>query len=146
MISVKTYIKKNNEFVELHEYKDSIDDLNYIEGALELTINGVALIDKNMWDYIDQLWFYISDGIGCLLDNQSFETYFPDQPIKMKMTPFRNNVIFSVTCNSEEKILINKADFISVMTENALDFFDFLRKKDCSFNDNYQEILTKLRR
>lgn len=82
-ISLKTYIKNNNEFVEFSHYTEAFKDSFYIEGAIELTINGVVIFDKEMWDYIDQLWSYIADGIICIQDNQPFETYFPGQPIKV---------------------------------------------------------------
>lgn len=33
MISVKTYIKSNNEFVEFNHYEEAFEDSDYIEGA-----------------------------------------------------------------------------------------------------------------
>lgn len=144
MISVRTYIKKEEEFIEFHSYTGHIEDSNYIEGALELTINGITLLDKDMWDYIDQLWSYIVDGIVCILNDQPFESYFPDQPIKISFVPMKGNVSLSVMCNSEKTIQINKKKFIHVMSKHVIDFFDYLRKKDSIFNNRYNELFSIL--
>ena len=111
MISVKTYLKINNEFIEFHEYNGGLSNINYIEGALELSINGVVLIDKTMWDYIDQLWAYIVNGVENILNDEPFETYFPDQPIKLKVIPSNENIIFSVECDTEKKVFVNRKYF-----------------------------------
>lgn len=144
MILVKTYIKSKNNFIEFNDYTEKFEDSDYIEGALELMINDVVLLNKDMWDYIDQLWSYIADGIICIQNNQAFETYFPDQPIKISFTPIKESVFVSVTCHSEKKIKVNKKEFINIMTKHIIDFFDYLRRKDASFNRRYNELFSLL--
>ncbi|CAD5609073.1 hypothetical protein [Escherichia coli] len=146
MISVKTYLKINNEFIEFHEYNGGLSNINYIEGALELSINGVVLIDKTMWDYIDQLWAYIVNGVENILNDEPFETYFPDQPIKLKVIPSNENIIFSVECDTEKKVFVNRKYFIETMASSAIEFFDFLRKNHQSFDSDYKNILVRLQR
>lgn len=144
MILVKTYIKSKSGFVEFNHYKEEFEDLDYIEGAIELTINGVVLLNKDMWDYIDQLWSYIADGIICIQSNKSFETYFPDQPIKVSFTPIKESVSVSVTCDSENKVKVDKREFIHEMSKHAIVFFDYLRRKDSTFNSRYAELFSSL--
>lgn len=144
MISVKTYIKSKNEFVEFNHYKEVFEDSDYIEGAIELTINGVILFNKDMWDYIDQLWSYIADGIICIQSNKLFETYFPDQSIKISFTPVKENVSVSVTCHSENKVKVDKKEFIHEMSKHVISFFDYLRRKDATFNSRYAELFSLL--
>ncbi|TBM09991.1 hypothetical protein EYY86_19455 [Hafnia paralvei] len=146
MISATTYLKVNDAFIEFHEYNGTLNNVNYIEGALELTINGIVLIDKTMWDYIDQLWAYIVNGVESILNGQPFETYFPDQPIKLKAIPSNENIIFSVECDTEKKVFINRRYFIETMASSAIEFFDFLRKKNQSFDSDYKNILVRLQR
>lgn len=146
MILITTYLKINDKFVEFHEYKNTLNKVNYIEGALELTINGVVLIDKTMWDYIDQLWAYIVNGVESILNDQPFETYFPDQPIKLKVLPSNEKIIFSVECDTEKKVVINRKYFIETMASSAIEFFDFLRKNNQSFDSDYNNILVRLQR
>ena len=146
MISVKTYIKSNNEFVEFNHYEEAFEDSDYIEGAIELTINGVILFNKDMWDYIDQLWSYIGDGIICIQSNKPFETYFPDQPIKISFTPVKESVSVSVICYSEIKVKVDKKEFIHEMSKHVISFFDYLRRKDSTFNGRYAELFSLLYR
>lgn len=144
MISVKTYIKNKNEFVEFSHYTEAFKDSFHIEGAIELTINGVVIFDKEMWDYIDQLWSYIADGIICIQANQPFETYFPDQPIKVSFMPIEESVSVSVTCDEEMKVNVAKKEFVNEMSKHVISFFDYLRKKDSSFNRRYDELVSLL--
>lgn len=144
MISVKTYIKNNNEFVEFSHYTEAFKDSFYIEGAIELTINGVVIFDKEMWDYIDQLWSYIADGIICIQDNHPFETYFPDQPIKVSFMPIKEGVSVSVTCDEEMKVKVAKKEFVNEISKHVIAFFDYLRKKDSSFDRKYDELVSLL--
>lgn len=144
MITVNTYIKTKCGFFEIHDFTEDIEDYNYIEGALELTINGINLLDKSMWDYIDQLWSYIADGVICISNDEAFEIYYPDQPIKISFIPEKGYVFVSVVCHSEKSIRVDKKEFICVMSKSAIDFFDYLSKKNEVFNFRYNELISKL--
>lgn len=97
-----------------------------------------------MWDYIDQLWSYIADGIICIQDNQPFETYFPDQPIKVSFMPIKEGVSVSVTCDEEMKVKVAKKEFVNEISKHVIAFFDYLRKKDSSFDRKYDELVSLL--
>lgn len=129
MILVKTYIKSKNGFVKFNDYTEEFENLNYIEGAIELTINGVTLLTKEMWDYIVDLWAYIYDGIDNIRDKKPFETYFPDQHIKVSFIPIKESVYVSVNCHFENKVKVDKKEFIHEMTKHAITFFEYLNKK-----------------
>ena len=68
------------------EIVDDIDytlpDSRYINGAMELNINGVAVIDRTMRDLIDQLWMYFLTMLEDLKTSGNAELYFPDQPLR----------------------------------------------------------------
>lgn len=59
-------------------------DAQYVEGAIELVADGVLILSVAEWDYVDQLWSYISDMIRSLSETAEAATYFPDQPIMLK--------------------------------------------------------------
>ena len=61
----------------------------YLEGALELTVNGVPLLTSAMWDYIDELWAYIINALEGLTSKEKAHTYFPDQAIKLELKRLR---------------------------------------------------------
>lgn len=85
-IHIQSFLRKENEtLVPIQEWDDLITDHEYLEGALELTINGSPLISPVMWDYVDELWAYIITTLQKLVRDGSSHTYFPDQPIKLDM-------------------------------------------------------------
>lgn len=124
MISINTFIKLNDNFINIFDLKEKIKNKNYIEGAIELTINGKILIDKSMYDYIDELWSYISEGLFIVSQNEEFKCYFPDQPIAVNFIPQKGNrILVSITCHEEIKISINRYEFLHSMIEHAKLFF-----------------------
>ncbi|MDM3558090.1 hypothetical protein PAK39_16300 [Proteus mirabilis] len=40
MISINTFIKINNDFIDVFDFDKKIKNNDYIDGAIELTING----------------------------------------------------------------------------------------------------------
>ncbi|MBF0297408.1 MAG: hypothetical protein HQK51_01735 [Oligoflexia bacterium] len=80
MIFIKSYLKIENNFTEIDSYNGKLSDDFYIEGALVIKINEVPIITTENWDLIDQLWSYLVDGLKSVSVNNSFQSYFPDQP------------------------------------------------------------------
>ena len=128
-IIINSYIKIGDDFINFFDFNGHIDDPDYIDGAMELSINGKKLIDKSMWDYIDALWSYLSEGLSVVYDGEEFKTNFPDQPIEVKFKPIHNNhnILVSVKCSSSEaKIVVDKKAFLSAMSNHAKKFFEHL--------------------
>ncbi|MDC9591772.1 hypothetical protein PSI23_21455 [Xenorhabdus sp. XENO-10] len=129
-INISTYIKVGDEFIDIFQYEGDIKDIDYIDGALELTINGKPLITKLMWDYIDQIWSYFSKGLSLVYENQEFKCYFPDQPIDVKFIPLKGHKRVCVSISShilpEVKTSIEKNEFLIEMRDHAIKFFERL--------------------
>ncbi|EOV8090181.1 hypothetical protein ACOMXT_004067 [Providencia rettgeri] len=127
MINVNTFIKFNDNFINIFYLKEKIKNSNYIEGAIELTINGKNLIDKSMYDYIDDLWSYLSEGLFIVSQGEEFKCYFPDQPIAVSFIPQKGNrILVSVKCHEEIKTSIDRYEFLNSMAEHAKLFFEKL--------------------
>ncbi|WP_124862835.1 hypothetical protein [Burkholderia anthina] len=145
MISSKTYLKVKKKFVDFHEFDGKIQDPDYIEGAIELSIDGVVLFDKSMWDCVDQLWAYLAEGLVSVSRGEEFETYFPDQPIEIKFSVHGNSVIFSVTVSETVKVVVDRFEFISEMKRFAIEFFEDLKNKGERFRAGSDFYLNKLK-
>lgn len=142
MIEIRTYIKSGDEFYDVFTFEGPLDDVDYIDGALELTINGVNLINKEMYDYIDQLWAYISEGLVNLFNGKSYKVFFPDQPIEIEFLPIKNDgVLISIYNN---KIFYNKNDFLNVMSKHAKSFFERLILIEPSLSPSCSNIIKDL--
>ncbi|MBU9977827.1 hypothetical protein KTP48_03595 [Proteus mirabilis] len=127
MISIKTFIKLNDEFIDIFNLNEKIKNNDYIDGAIELTINGKVLMDKSMYDYIDDFWSYLSEGLYIVSQEKEFKCFFPDQPIEVNFIPQKENrILVSVNCHEEIKTFVDKSEFLHVMTEHAKKFFEKL--------------------
>ena len=97
----------------------------YVEGAVELTIDGVPIIDTVMWDYIDQLWAYVSDMVLSLQEQGQASTYFPDQPIKLS---FRRNgkdrILVTLEINGATRTAsADEGELVASLQEHGSTFF-----------------------
>lgn len=137
MIEVTSYIKHKKKFINIFDFEGVVDDPNYIEGGLILNVNGVELINLEMWDYVDQLWAYISTGLKFVAEDKEFETNFPDQPIKMKFKPIRQELLLSVDCHTKRKVVVEKDTFVNDMAKYALTFFERLSNLKGVDKNNY---------
>lgn len=63
MFEIKSFFKKNNDFIPAAEFKDVISDPDYIEGAIEISQWNKKILTIENWDYVDQLWCYFVEGI-----------------------------------------------------------------------------------
>ena len=144
-IIVNTYIKIGDDFINIFDFNGHIDKRDYIEGSIELLIYGKKLIDRSVWDYIVDLWCYLSEGLSVVYDGEEFKTTYPDQPIEVKFKPIQSNhnLLVSVKIGSEEKkIIVDKKAFLSAMLDHAKQFFerlDIIAPKvihDCTYHIN----------
>ncbi|AYY80459.1 MULTISPECIES: hypothetical protein [Proteus] len=126
MLQVSTYLKIKDNFININEYNGLLKDSFYIEGAIELSIYNTKVIDIGMWDYVDQLWSYLIEGLVKINENKEFKANFPDQPIEIKFQPINDNVLITITANEPQKAFIKKELFIKTMALHAQDFFNKL--------------------
>ncbi|SFN73028.1 hypothetical protein [Xenorhabdus japonica] len=140
-ISINSYIKIGDEFIDIFQYEGYVKNSDYIEGALELTINGKPLITKAMWDDINWLWGFFAEGLLLVYENKEFSCYFPDQPIEVKFIPLKGHrrVCISVNCHSEVKTSTEKNEFLIAMRDHAIQFFERLEYlKSATMGDRVQ--------
>src|SRR5687767_8190020 len=84
MVTVTTYLRApDGTFQRVEATTATPADPDYIEGAVELTIDGTTIIGTAEWDYVDQLWAYLADMLHELTTGDAASTYFPDQPIRL---------------------------------------------------------------
>jgi hypothetical protein len=134
MIKVETYIKVNDEFVPLANFAGDVPEPDYVEGAIELEINGIKVLTLELWDDVNWLWPYISQGLIEINTQQQWSTYFPDQPIKLTFTTdeLRRRITVSVFLPADKvfdkpeqhlKASASYEEFRTAMSEAAQEFF-----------------------
>lgn len=145
MIFVQSYLKNKDNFIVYDEFDSKVDDSDYIQGAIELKINGVEIINKSMFDYIDQLWAYIADGLVDVSQRKEFYTYFPDQPIKFSINYLHGDIIkVSLICDNEVNGIIDKNIFIKSISSHIKSFMMKMKYIAPNNIDIYEDIINKL--
>lgn len=125
----------------------TISNTRYITGAIELNVDGVYILDKSMWDPVDQLWVYIIDTLEDLHSNGSGESYFPDQPLKFSFVRLSENMIRidSFPGQDHYTAVVDAKTLLSELRHAGLLFFESIAQLLPELADAYKLYVSKLR-
>ncbi|WP_444962351.1 hypothetical protein [Nocardiopsis sp. M1B1] len=148
-IRIESFLRKaDGNFVPVRSWKGPVGDTDYLEGALELNVNGTPLITTAMWDYIDQLWAYILNSLEELTSSKSAHTYFPDQPIKLEMKRIAPDLLHvSVSSRSgkfDNSTRVQEGDFARDLIDAGEGFFSRMRELDPAGGSQYEVEIEKI--
>jgi len=143
-IIIETYIKQDDTYVSIFDFNGDIADSDYIEGALVLSINGVGLIDQTMYDYIEELWCYLVEGLSLIYEGGDFSCFFPDQPIEVKFIYLDRVVRVIVNCHEEVKVDVDREYFLMSMSSHARAFFNRLMEIEPSSKESSVRVISCL--
>ncbi len=126
-IEIASFLKSSEgAFVPPDQWEGGVEDPDYVEGAVALTIDGIPLLDTELWDYVDQLWAYILTMLTDLRTEWRVRTYFPDQPIELvlqRTSPGRLYVSARVDDSDVRNAHVDEAEFTGALVEAAEAFF-----------------------
>lgn len=126
MVEVETFLKgPDGEFVPLGTCHTPPNDLDYIEGAVRVSIDGLPIIGLEEWDYVDQLWCYVADMVTQLSTTGYAETYFPDQSIKLSFQSAGTRVSVTAEIGQEvRRTSASSAAFLEAVKTAGTRFFE----------------------
>ena len=127
---VNSYLRVSNKFLAIRDAESPVKGF-YIPGAIEIIVDRQRLLGTAEWDYVDQLWAYLIEGVQQVLAGQEFTTFFPDQPIQVDLIPVNDVLQIRVSTRNGEidrRVQVDKSIFCHVMSSAALDFFSNLAK------------------
>jgi len=109
-------------------------------------VNGVCIIDKTLWDDVDQLWAYMSDMVLALNNSNESSTFSPDQPIKLTFRRLKaGNILISLTFDDVRRsVSANEASFIFALQQSGQEFFHKLKKLLPENAPGYDDALERL--
>lgn len=122
----KGYFKVEGKFIPAQLFNGKFDDPNYIEGAVEMTVDDAQLLTTRQWDYVDQLWGYFVNGLEEVAQGRAFSTYFPDQSIEVTFTPrsAKSSVEITVKIHDTRQAIVPYGEFMRVMISEGKAFFN----------------------
>jgi hypothetical protein len=146
MVHVESYIRSGECFVPVSEHAGRAPDESYIEGAVELVINGVPLLGTAEHDYVDQLWTYLADGLIEIAAGRPFSTFLPDQPVEVSIVPSGPRVTVTVTVGKPRSASADRRAFLDTMAQAARIFFGRMCEIAPGNRRSYEETLAQLDR
>lgn len=147
LIHVDSYLRtRDGEFTPVGKAVDPPSNPRHVEGAIDLTVNGVAILDRDLWDDVDQLWAYICDMVVTLNDQDESSTFFPDQPIKLTFRRVGGNLLLVSLAYDDVKrsVSVDEASFVVALQEGGRRFFDRLRELLPENAPGYDDALERL--
>ncbi|MGH3391004.1 MAG: hypothetical protein ACRDOO_19220 [Actinomadura sp.] len=147
MIGITSYLRTaDGRFVQVDAVTDAPSDPHYVEGAIELVIDGVSIMDTEMWDYVDQLWAYICDMVRAYLERGEASTYFPDQPIMLSFKKQgASRVLVSIKINDETRnAAAEEKELIEALRTHGSAFFARMTVLLPQNRDGYDDALERL--
>ncbi|MEU7432500.1 hypothetical protein AB0B07_16935 [Streptomyces sioyaensis] len=125
MVEIETFLKgADGGFMQVEACRTPPPDLDYIEGAIRLSVDGLEIIGTEEWDYIDQLWCYIAEMVTKIQSSGYAETHFPDQPIKLSFRAAGPRVLVTAKIGEETKTAnASSADFLGAVKAAGMIFF-----------------------
>lgn len=150
MVSIASYLKQDGQLVALEDFTGPIEDEDYIEGALELSINGRPLLTTAQVDYVDQLWAYLIQGMAEeVRDGQPFTTGFPDCPIEVALRPdlSRQQITVEVDLRQKRGPISATAPLVvfkEAFTAEGRRFLQKLVPMVSSHRGNYERLIRQL--
>lgn len=146
MITIRTLLRSpDGVFYDVGTCDGVPSDLDYIEGAIELRVDGVEIIGKSEWDYVDQLWAYIANMMDAFRTQDEVSTYFPDQPILLALERKGGRVL--VSCKTGEvtrRASAGDTEFRQAVRTAGREFFEKMTNLARSNASSYEIALSKL--
>lgn len=147
VIHVESYLRaRMGEFIPVADVSELPPNPRHIEGAVDLVVNGVSIIDQSLWDDVDALWAYISDMVMALNESDESSTLFPDQPIKLTFRRVGGGLLLVSLTNGDVRraVSVDERAFISALQESGRSFFARLKELVPQKASGYDDALGRL--
>ncbi|WP_446224173.1 hypothetical protein ACTWPB_02815 [Nocardia sp. IBHARD005] len=97
-----------------------------LQGAIDMRINEIQILDRDTWDCIDELWAYLTSMAIDLKQHGYSRTYFPDQPIEVTFARV-GRMDVKVVCNvgrgDLRSAVVPELELISSLKAAGIEFF-----------------------
>lgn len=148
-VTVATSIRlKSGRFIPLTEAIKSrivVEDQNYVDGAITLTIGGKPILTEVEWDLVDQLWAYILAGLETLESSASWWTHFPDQGIRLSIERAGDQAQVGVSYRQVNRVATCRYQALRrAMLDGALEAFQALTLIAPENAQEYEQYLSEI--
>jgi hypothetical protein len=145
MIIIQSWLKVADTLVPVEDFRGPVLDEDYIEGSIELSVEHIDLLTRDMVDYIDQLWAYLIRGLGEVVAGTEFSTFYPDMPLQVMLRPQGRDVTIIVDPPKLNHVAsVPIASLVAAMVPAGTRFFERLRQYAPSNRSMYDRHISRL--
>jgi len=147
MIEITSYLRApDGRFTPVAEATTPPPDPRSVEGAIDLAIDGRPILDTGLWDYVDELWAYISDMVLALGSGDEASTYFPDQPVRLAFRRHgRGRVLVTLSMAGETRTAsADEAELVAALRAQGSAFFTRMQELVPANSSGYVDALGRL--
>ncbi|GAB3493167.1 hypothetical protein [Nocardiopsis coralliicola] len=112
-------------FADLAEWDGRVEDPRYIDGVIEVAVDGRVLIGDAEWDLVDQLWAYILTMLEELRTSCTARTLFPDQPLPLEFRRVKGGLLVAQLDSGPQRRTVRAGEeqFVRALLDAAEEFF-----------------------
>lgn len=122
VVEARTFLRMpDGSFIPFSECVASPRDPHYVEGAIELVVEGVEIFGLPEWDLVDQLWAYICEMLGKFRTQNQVQISFPDTPIDfvLKRSSPGRVLVTALMAREKRSISVSESEFVSALQAEA---------------------------
>lgn len=126
MIRIANYLRVGpDDFVPFEMVDEVSAELDLVEGALEMVIDGRVVVDTRHWDYIFPLWAYLAEALCEFRATGVGSLRFPDQPIDIGLRRVPEGVTVSVRGDGVDRAaVVSEPEFVQAVRARGANFFN----------------------
>ncbi|MGH9181876.1 MAG: hypothetical protein ACRDY5_09195 [Acidimicrobiales bacterium] len=147
MIQWESYLKVEDEFIEIAACSGPLDEPDYLDGFLRLTVDGVAVLDEEHWDLVDFLWDFLVEAMEEMQDADSFVVQFADQPTHIRLQRLvggRLRIELVVPGRYVRRAECAFDEFVATAIPAATSFFGHLVRLDPEHRERHEVLLQRV--
>jgi hypothetical protein len=118
-----------------------------VSGAIELTVDGSVILDKELWDDVNWLWGSIGNRLHDFKTADEVSTYLPSQAIRLSFRRIgEGRMVISLEMGQDDKrsAVAREDELTGCLREKAISFFNEMERLIPGELERYASVLRKL--
>lgn len=127
-IQVHSFLIQENQPVPIQRFQGPIRDERYIEGSMQVLVDGDEIVPPGLVDLIDKLWVQLAQGLTEAAQGRRWATRLPDQPATLELQPKATGHI-QIAFTSQGRVrgaLADREELLTAMAQAGAAFFQAL--------------------
>lgn len=109
------------------------------------TLVPAGRLDERMVDLVDQLWAYLIAGCEELQRGRDFATYFPDQPLELRIRHVGGELLITTSVDAAKKAVVQADEFFAEVSTQGRAYLSWL-ERNAAGGSEYRSLVERATR